>query len=115
MGHTWKNRPRKIKLKRKKSTWGAAVVSFLKEFFLNSGDIGVHWEYEENLADEGSRKKKLIWAVIFVLQGIFFASTIIWRWDVYAEHPFAGADTEALGIGMIVWGVMEWRKNRRRH
>lgn len=113
MNHKWKNRPRKIKLKRKKSTWGAAVVSFLKEFFLNSSDPGVHLEYDENLAEEGKRKKKRIWAVIFVLQGLFFASTIIWRWDVYVEYPFAGAVVEALGIGMIVWGVMEWRKSRK--
>ena len=46
----------------KKSSWGAAGVSVLKEFFLNFSGPG-HLYYEENLSDEGIRKKEKLISV----------------------------------------------------
>ena len=43
----------------KKSSWGAVLVSFLKEFLLNSFEAPGHLYYDENLTNEGKRKKKL--------------------------------------------------------
>ena len=41
----------------KKSSWGAVLVSFLKEFLLNSFEAPGHLYYDENLTNEGKRKK----------------------------------------------------------
>ena len=45
----------------KKSSWGAVLVSFLKEFLLNSFEAPGHLYYDENLTNEGKRKKNYIW------------------------------------------------------
>ena len=44
----------------KKSSWGAVLVSFLKEFLLNSFEAPGHLYYDENLTNEGKRKKNYI-------------------------------------------------------
>ena len=48
----------------KKSSWGAVLVSFLKEFLLNSFEAPGHLYYDENLTNEGKRKKNYIWRVL---------------------------------------------------
>lgn len=40
----------------KKSSWGAAMVSFFKEYLFNFSGPG-HLYYDENLTNEGKRKK----------------------------------------------------------
>ena len=44
----------------KKSSWGAAMVSFFKEYLFNFSGPG-HLYYDENLTNEGKRKKNYIW------------------------------------------------------
>jgi hypothetical protein len=48
------------KEEQKKSSWGAVLVSFLKEFLLNSFEAPNHLYYDENLTNEGKRKKNYI-------------------------------------------------------
>ena len=55
----------------KKSSWGAVLVSFLKEFLLNSFEAPGHLYYDENLTNEGKRKKNYIWSS-FRLFNYFF-------------------------------------------
>ena len=43
----------------KKSSWGAVLVSFLKEFLLNSFEAPGHLYYDENLTNEGKKKENL--------------------------------------------------------
>ena len=47
----------------KKSSWGAAMVSFFKEYLFNFSGPG-HLYYDENLTNEGKRKKNYIWRVL---------------------------------------------------
>lgn len=51
----------------KKSSWGAVLVSFLKEFLLNSFEAPGHLYYDENLTNEGKRKKNYIWRVLLLV------------------------------------------------
>lgn len=50
----------------KKSSWGAVLVSFLKEFLLNSFEAPGHLYYDENLTNEekgynkNSKPRKII-------------------------------------------------------
>ena len=62
----------------KKSSWGAAGVSVLKEFFLNFSGPG-HLYYEENLSDEGIRKKEFIWGPILLM---FAGLSVLFRYHV---------------------------------
>ena len=43
----------------KKSSWGAVLVSFLKEFLLNSFEAPGHLYYDENLTNRRKKKEKL--------------------------------------------------------
>ena len=47
----------------KKSSWGAVLVSFLKEFLLNSFEAPGHLYYDENLLMK--EKKKIIFGGCF--------------------------------------------------
>ena len=51
----------------KKSSWGAVLVSFFKEIFLNFQGPG-HLDYEETLTHEGKRRKNAIWRTIMLVQ-----------------------------------------------
>ena len=48
----------------KKSSCGAVLVSFLKEFLLNSFEAQGHFYYDENLTNEGKRKKNYKFIVL---------------------------------------------------
>ena len=54
----------------KKSSWGAVLVSFLKEFLLNSFEAPGHLYYDENLTNEGKRKKNYIWRVLLLVTAV---------------------------------------------
>lgn len=106
-----------------KSSWGAAVLSFLKEFFLNFGDSWYHLSYDEDLSEEGMRKKDLIWAPIFLITAIVFALLPFFRWEVIAEQSipirfFLSLGVEVAAIGMGTAGIVKMRhaiKNRTKN
>lgn len=73
----------------KKSSWGAAGVSVLKEFFLNFSGPG-HLYYEENLSDEGIRKKEFIWGPILLMFAIPFAFLPLVAWNMVVPDVLWG-------------------------
>lgn len=94
-----------------KSSWGAAVVSFLKEFFLNFGDGLFHLSYEEDLSDEGIRKKDLIWGPLFLITAVSIAFLPFYRWEVVVEQSvpmrfFLVLVLEAVAIGIGIGGIV---------
>ena len=64
----------------KKSSWGAAMVSFFKEYLFNFSGPG-HLYYDENLTNEGKRKKNYIWRVLSLVTaaGIALLPFIAWN------------------------------------
>ena len=60
----------------KKSSWGAVLVSFLKEFLLNSFETPGHLYYDENLTNEGKRKKNYIWRVLLLVTAVGLCSIL---------------------------------------
>ena len=70
------------------SSWGAAVVSFLKEYFLNPGESTLHYDYDDELSQEGKRKKNLIWGPLILSSGVVIALLPILRWEVVAEESW---------------------------
>ena len=60
----------------KKSSWGAVLVSFLKEFLLNSFEAPGHLYYDENLTNEGKRKKNYIWRVLLLVTAVGLCSIL---------------------------------------
>lgn len=96
------------------SSWGAAVKSFLKEFFLNHGVNGYHDSYEEDLSNEGIRKKDLIWGPLFLVAAISIALLPFYRWGSFAEESlpsriFLIFVLEAAAIGMGIGGFTRIR------
>ena len=73
----------------KKSSWGAAGVSVLKEFFLNFPGPG-HLDYEETLNEEGKRKKELIWGSIMLIFAIPFALLPLVAWNMVVPDVLWG-------------------------
>ena len=66
----------------KKSSWGAALVSFFKEYLLNfSGPW--HLSYDENLTHEGKRKKKYIWRVLLLFIAAVSALLPFIAWNMF--------------------------------
>ena len=97
---------RKKKSKSKSSSWGSAIKSFLKEFFLNDVN-GCYMEYDENLTKEGKRKKTLIWAVIFINAGLYLISLPFGRRRLYAEYPFLTLIIEITAIAILILGILK--------
>lgn len=94
-----------------KSSWGAAVVSFLKEFFLNVGDSWYNLSYEEDLSDEGKRKKDLIWGPILLISAVLTALLPFYRWEFVVEQSlpvrfFLVLAVEAVAIGIGIGSIV---------
>ncbi len=94
-----------------KSSWGAAVVSFLKEFWLHAWDSWYSLSYEEDLSVEGKRKKDLIWGAIILISAVLTALLPFYRWEFLVEEPIPiriffvlllEAGAIGMGIGSIV-------------
>ena len=66
----------------KKSSWGAALVSFFKEYLLNFSGPG-HLAYDENLTHEGKRKKKYIWRVLLLFIAAVSALLPFIAWNMF--------------------------------
>lgn len=93
------------------SSWGAAVVSFLKEYFLNPGKSTLHYDYDDELSQEGKRKKNLIWGPLILSSGVVITLLPILRWEVVAEESwpvriFTTLVVVAAGIGMGISGFL---------
>ena len=67
----------------KKSFWGAVLVSFLKEFLLNSFEAPGHLYYDENLTNEGKRKKNYIWRVLLLVTAVGVALLPVIAWNMF--------------------------------
>lgn len=67
----------------KKSSWGAVLVSFLKEFLLNSFESPGHLYYDENLTNEGKRKKNYIWRVLLLVTAVGVALLPFIAWNMF--------------------------------
>ena len=67
----------------KKSFWGAVLVSFLKEFLLNSFEAPGHLYYDENLTNEGKRKKNYIWRVLLLVTAVGVALLPFIAWNMF--------------------------------
>lgn len=111
--HKKENRKKKPKPNSKPtlSSWGGAILSFLKEFFLN-GDSAVRFSYEENLTKEGKRKKELIWAVLSVLEGMFLLVFPFFNHNIVAEHPAATLIVFLLGLFLLIYGILKFKTNQ---
>lgn len=59
----------------KKSSWGAAMVSFFKEYLFNFSGPGYLY-YDENLTNEGKRKKNYIWRVLLLVTAVGLCSIL---------------------------------------
>lgn len=66
----------------KKSSWGAALVSFFKEYLLNFSGPG-YLAYDENLTHEGKRKKKYIWRVLLLFIAAVSALLPFIAWNMF--------------------------------
>ncbi len=73
----------------KKSSWGAVLVSFLKEFFLNFAGPG-HLYYDENLTDAGKKRKKLLWGTIMLVIALVSALLPLEAWNMIVPDVLAG-------------------------
>ena len=73
----------------KKSSWGAVLVSFLKEFLLNSFEAPGHLYYDENLTNEGKRKKNYIWRVLLLVTAEYYGA---------AEPPVRCGESHLSGL-----------------
>lgn len=69
----------------KDSSWGAALVSFLKEYLFNFSGPG-HLYYDENLTHEGKRKKKYIWRVLLLVTAAAVALLPLFAWNMFAPE-----------------------------
>ena len=66
----------------KKSSWGAAMVSFFKEYLFNFSGPG-HLYYDENLTNEGKRKKNYIWRVLLLVTAVGVALLPFIAWNMF--------------------------------
>lgn len=73
----------------KKSSWGAVLVSFLKELFLNFQGPG-HLYYEENLTHEGKRRKNAIWRTVMLVQAVASALLPFAIWNMIVPDVLWG-------------------------
>ncbi len=82
-------------------------MSFLKEFWLNHGVGGHHYNFDEELSDEGLWKKKLIWAPNLLVAAAVLAVFPFYRKEAFALEPtpievfiFCVFEVTAIGIGI---------------
>lgn len=73
----------------KKSSWGAVLVSFFKEIFLNFQGPG-HLDYEETLTHEGKRRKNAIWRTIMLVQAAAAALLPFAIWNMIVPDVLWG-------------------------
>lgn len=73
----------------KKSSWGAVLVSFFKELFLNFQGPG-HLYYEENLTHEGKRRKNAIWRTVMLVQAVASALLPFAIWNMIVPDVLWG-------------------------
>lgn len=73
----------------KKSSWGAVLVSFFKELFLNFQGPG-HLYYEENLTHEGKRRKNAIWRNVMLVQAVAVALLPFAIWNMIVPDVLWG-------------------------
>lgn len=73
----------------KKSSWGAVLVSFFKELFLNFQGPG-HLYYEENLTHEGKRRKNAIWRTVMLVQAVAAALLPFAIWNMIVPDVLWG-------------------------
>lgn len=73
----------------KKSSWGAVLVSFFKELFLNFQGPG-HLYYEENLTHEGKRRKNAIWRNVMLVQAVAAALFPFAIWNMIVPDVLWG-------------------------
>lgn len=73
----------------KKSSWGAVLVSFFKELFLNFQGPG-HLYYEENLTHEGKRRKNTIWKTVMLVQAVAAALLPFTIWNMIVPDVLWG-------------------------
>lgn len=66
----------------KKSSWGSALVSFFKEYLLNFSGPG-HLYYDENLTNEGKRKKSYIWRVLLLVTAVGVSLLPFIAWNMF--------------------------------
>lgn len=94
----------------KKSSWGAVLVSFLKEFLLNSFEAPGHLYYDENLTNEGKRKKNYIWRVLLLVTAVGVALLPVIAWNMFVPDVlWAKIVTVVVCEGYVVFIVsMEW-------
>lgn len=67
----------------KNSSWGAVLLSFLKEFILNTFEAPGHLYYDENLTNEGKRKKNYIWRVLLLVTSAGVALLPLIAWNMF--------------------------------
>lgn len=90
----------------KKSSWGAVLVSFLKEFLLNSFESPGHLYYDENLTNEGKRKKNYIWRVLLLVTAIGVAPLPFIAWNMFVPDVlWAKIVTVVMCEGYVVFIV----------
>lgn len=73
----------------KKSSWGAVLVSFFKEIFLNFQGPG-HLDYEETLTHEGKRRKNAIWRNVMLVQAVAAALLPFAIWNMIVPDVLWG-------------------------
>ncbi len=93
-----------------KSSWGAAVQSCVKEHYLNVR--GSHFIdcYEDDLSEEGLRKKDLITGPRFILLAVLLGLLPVWVWEDILQWPAAERIIvviilEAAAVGIGIFGL----------
>lgn len=109
-----KRPPKPVPQMPQKSSWGAAIASFLQEYILNDGAGGFYYDYEDELSEEGKRKKDLIWGPLLTSTAVAMAILAIVQWgDVQEESMFmrifSTGVVEAVAIVMGISGVRRIR------
>lgn len=83
----------------KKSSWGAAMVSFFKEYLFNFSGPG-HLYYDENLTNEGKRKKNYIWRVLLLVTAVGVALLPFIAWNIFTSDGYQE--------GIVFYRDKEW-------
>ena len=101
----------------KKSSWGAAMVSFFKEYLFNFSGPG-HLYYDENLTNEGKRKKNYIWRVLLLVTavGVALLPFIAWNMfvpDVLWAKIFAVVMCEGYAVFIVSMEIIEVKDELR--
>lgn len=90
----------------KKSSWGAVLVSFLKEFLLNSFEAPGHLYYDENLTNEGKRKKNYIWRVLLLVTAVGVALLPVIAWNMFVPDVAISSRSEGVSSAGSIFFFM---------